>query len=149
MGLWWGVSVALRDRVVYPLQTLSNLLAALREEDFSIRARGQRRNDPLGEVLLEMNALADTLREQRLGALKATSLLARRHGGDSRGGICLRPDCRVRVVNRAGERLLARPVSGFLGGTAEELGSGPVPRDERAHQRKPDVSRRDRALGSA
>ncbi len=75
VGLWWGVSVALRDRVVYPLQTLSNLLAALREEDFSIRARGQRRNDPLGEVLLEMNALADTLREQRLGALEATSLL--------------------------------------------------------------------------
>ena len=74
VGLWWGVSVALRDRVVYPLQTLSNLLAALREEDFSIRARGQRRNDPLGEVLLEMNALADTLREQRLGALESGRL---------------------------------------------------------------------------
>ena len=60
LALWWGVSAALRDRVVYPLQTLSNLLAALREEDFSIRARGQRKDDPLGEVLIEMNALADT-----------------------------------------------------------------------------------------
>src|SRR5690606_12880573 len=75
VALWWGVSFALRDRVVHPLQTLSNLLAALREEDFSIRARGQRRDDPLGEVRIEMNALADTLREQRLGALEATTLL--------------------------------------------------------------------------
>ena len=48
-----GFAFALRERVVLPLQTLSNLLAALREEDFSIRARGQRKDDPLGEVLLE------------------------------------------------------------------------------------------------
>ena len=32
-----------RERVVRPLQTLANLLAALREGDFSIRARGARR----------------------------------------------------------------------------------------------------------
>ena len=59
---------ALWERVVRPLQTVSNLLAAMREEDFSIRARGARGNDPLGEVLLEVNALADTLRSQRLQA---------------------------------------------------------------------------------
>ena len=38
LALWWGVAFALRDRVIFPLQTISNLLAALREEDFSIRA---------------------------------------------------------------------------------------------------------------
>ena len=65
----------MRRRVVRPLQTLSNLLAALREGDFSIRARGARRGDPLGEVLVEVNALAETLRQQRLGALEATALL--------------------------------------------------------------------------
>ena len=122
VGLWWGVSVALRDRVVYPLQTLSNLLAALREEDFSIRARGQRRNDPLGEVLLEMNALADTLREQRLGALEATSLLRAVMEEIPVAVFAFDPDRRLRVVNRAGERLLARPVERLLGRTAEELG---------------------------
>ena len=125
VGLWWGVSVALRDRVVYPLQTLSNLLAALREEDFSIRARGQRRNDPLGEVLLEMNALADTLREQRLGALEATSLLRAVMEEIPVAVFAFDPDRRLRIVNRAGERLLARPIERLLGRTADELGLAP------------------------
>jgi len=74
VGLWWGIAFALQDTVVRPLQTLSNLLAALREEDFSFRARGGR-EDPLGEAMSEVNALAETLRQQRLGALEATALL--------------------------------------------------------------------------
>jgi two-component system nitrogen regulation sensor histidine kinase NtrY len=124
VGLWWGVSFALRDRVVYPLQTLSNLLAALREEDFSIRARGQRRDDPLGEVLIEMNALADTLREQRFGALEATSLLRTVMEEIPVAVFSFDPDRRLRLVNRGGERLLARPMERLLGRTADELGLG-------------------------
>ena len=70
-----GFAFALRERVVLPLQTLSNLLAALGEGDFSIRARGARGGDPLGEVMIEVNALVETLRHQRLDALEATTLL--------------------------------------------------------------------------
>jgi methyl-accepting chemotaxis protein len=66
---WIGLAVELRGRVANPLQALSNLLEALRTGDFSVRGRGARRGDPLGEVLLEVNALGDALREQRLGAL--------------------------------------------------------------------------------
>ena len=124
VSLWWGVSIALRDRVVYPLQTLSNLLAALREEDFSIRARGQRKDDPLGEVLIEMNALADTLREQRLGALEATSLLRTVMEEIPVAVFAFDPERRLRLANRAGERLLARPVERLLGRTDKELGLG-------------------------
>src|SRR4029453_11221227 len=74
---WLAFTQALRERVVRPLQTVSNILAAMREEDFSIRARGARPDDSLGEVLVEVNALAETLREQRLGALEASALLSR------------------------------------------------------------------------
>src|SRR5438270_13283472 len=49
---WLGGAFAIRERVIRPLQTASNLLAALREEDFSIRARGARPDDPLGELML-------------------------------------------------------------------------------------------------
>src|SRR6476469_1003682 len=70
-----GFAFALRERVILPLQTLSNLLAALGEGDFSIRARGARGGDALGEVLIEVNTLVETLRHQRLDALEATTLL--------------------------------------------------------------------------
>src|SRR6185503_8374606 len=48
---------------------------ALREDDFSIRARVAEPNDALGQVMLEINTLAETLRTQRLGAQEATVLL--------------------------------------------------------------------------
>src|SRR5688500_13464502 len=75
VGVWLGGALALRERAMRPLQTLSNLLAALREEDFSLRARGARLDDALGLAMLEANALGETLRSQRLGALEATALL--------------------------------------------------------------------------
>src|SRR5260370_15851062 len=74
VGLWSGFALAVRRRVVFPLQTVSNLLAALREGDYSIRGRQARPADALGDVMIEVNALGETLREQRLGALEATTL---------------------------------------------------------------------------
>src|SRR5260370_16916296 len=73
--LWLGFAFSVRNRVVFSLQTLSNLLAALREEDFSLRGRGASSEDAMGEVMIEVNALSETLREQRLGALEAAALL--------------------------------------------------------------------------
>src|SRR5690606_31309431 len=60
------LAVYLRRRVVFPLYTLSNLLEALREGDFSLRGTRARRGDAIGEVIWEINALSETLRQQRL-----------------------------------------------------------------------------------
>ena len=75
VGVWLGFTFAVRERVVIPLQTLSNLLAALREGDYSIRARGARTDEALGQVMLEANVLGETLYRQRMGAVEATTLL--------------------------------------------------------------------------
>ena len=75
LGALFGLAASVRTRVVVPLQTLANLLAALREDDFSIRGRTANPDDPLGAALIEVNALAETLHEQRLGAVEATALL--------------------------------------------------------------------------
>ena len=120
--VWLGVAFALRGRVVYTLQTLSNLLAALREEDFSIRARGARPDDALGQVMLEVNALGETLRDQRLGALEATALLRKVMEEIEVAVFTFDAEQRLRLINRAGERLLDQPSERILGRTAAELG---------------------------
>jgi two-component system, NtrC family, nitrogen regulation sensor histidine kinase NtrY len=122
VALWFGFAISLQHRVVFSLQTLSNLLAALREEDFSLRARTARTDDAMGEVMIEVNALSETLRSQRLGALEASALL-RTVMEEIDLAIFTFDNCKkLRLVNRAGERLLARPSERLLGFTAEELG---------------------------
>jgi nitrogen fixation/metabolism regulation signal transduction histidine kinase len=122
VGVWLGAALAVRERVVRPLQTISNLLAALREGDFSIRARGSRPDDPLGQAMTEVNALSATLREQRLGALEATSLLRKVMEEIDVAVFAFDGARRLRLVNRAGERLLGRPAERLLARDAGELG---------------------------
>jgi two-component system nitrogen regulation sensor histidine kinase NtrY len=122
LGTWLGFALAARERVVRPLQIASNLLAALHEGDFSIRARGARHDDALGELMLEVNALAETLRQQRLGALEATALLRKVMEEIDVAVFAFDGDDRLRLANRAGERLLARPIERLLGAEASELG---------------------------
>ncbi len=121
VGFWLGFAFALRERVRFPLQTLSNLLAALREGDYSIRARSRSENDALGEVMTEVNALGDTLREQRLTALEATHLLKTVMAEIDVAVLAFDEDHRLRLVNRAGERLMGRPSERLLGCRAVEL----------------------------
>ena len=54
------------------------------------RPRRAAATTPLGDVLDEINALGETLREQRLGALEATALLRPGHGGDRRRDLRVR-----------------------------------------------------------
>jgi nitrogen fixation/metabolism regulation signal transduction histidine kinase len=122
VGFWLGFALSLRHRVVFSLQTLSNLLAALREEDFSVRARGAGRDDAMGEVMIEVNALSETLRQQRLGAMEAIALLRTVMEEIDLAIFTFDNENKLRLVNRAGERLLARPSERLLGFTADELG---------------------------
>ncbi len=121
ISVWLGFSFALQSRVVNPLQTISNLLAALREGDYSIRARVLRGDDALGEVMREVNALSETLREQRLGALEATALVRTVMREIDAAVFAFDAEEQLRLVNRAGERLLAQPAERLVGRTAAEL----------------------------
>src|SRR2546423_9150415 len=56
VGVWLAFVGVVRERVVRPLQTISNMLAALREGDFSLRARGSDPDDPHGPVLAAFDA---------------------------------------------------------------------------------------------
>jgi nitrogen fixation/metabolism regulation signal transduction histidine kinase len=119
---WLGVTLVLRDRIIRPLQTISNLLAALREDDFSIRARGAEGGDALGQVMMEVNSLAETLRTQRLGAQEATALLRAVMAEIDVAIFAFDSHQRLVLANRYGERLLGRASADLSGQPAEALG---------------------------
>jgi PAS domain S-box-containing protein len=123
-GVWLVFSLSARETVARPLQTLSNLLGALREGDFSFRARAGRDHGPLGDALRELNALAQTLREERLGALEATALLRRVMEEIDVAVFAFDGQGRLRLANRAGEALLGQPEERLLDRAASEIGFG-------------------------
>jgi nitrogen fixation/metabolism regulation signal transduction histidine kinase len=120
-GAWVGFALAARARVVRPLQTMSNLLSALREGDHSIRGRGARADEALGQVMIEINALADSLRTQRLGTAEAAAMLLKVTEETDVAMFAFDGDERLRIVNRAGADLLGRPRERLLGRAAGEL----------------------------
>lgn len=119
---WLGVSTALRNRVVYPLRTLANLLEALRQGDYSLRARELGHQDAMSEVLWEVNTLRDTLQSQRMGAVEATALLRRVMEEIDVAVFTFDERESLRLVNREGERILAQPARRLLRRSAEEVG---------------------------
>jgi len=120
--VWLSFCFAARARIAGPLRTLANLLEALREGDYSIRARVDNPKEPLGEVMQQVNAMAATLRDQRLGALEATALLRKVMEEIDVAAFAFDPGQQLRLVNRAGERLLAQPAERLLARDATSLG---------------------------
>jgi two-component system, NtrC family, nitrogen regulation sensor histidine kinase NtrY len=130
--VWWNCAGAVRERVASPLRTFSNLLEAMREGDYSIRARtalhteaaedAVLREDALGDVITQLNAMGATLRAQRLGALEATTLLRKVMEEIDVAVFAFDGENRLRLVNRAGERLLGLPSERMLNDRAEALG---------------------------
>jgi two-component system, NtrC family, nitrogen regulation sensor histidine kinase NtrY len=124
IALWLGCTFALRERIARPLRTISSMLSALRENDFSIRARGAGADDPLSAVLYDVNLLADTMRTQRLDAQEATALLRAVMAEIDVAIFAFDGSQRLVLVNRFGERLLARSHDTLTGRTANDLGLG-------------------------
>jgi len=122
VAVWALLAYRLREGVVRPIQTLSNMMAALLEGDYSIRTRAPRQQDALGLAFQEINSLGQTLREQRLGALDATSLLRKVMEEIDTAVFAFDDGPRLRLVNRAGERLLGQPAERLVGKDASELG---------------------------
>lgn len=115
------LTVQLRRRVRHPLQTLANLLAALREGDYSFRGRtgGE---DALGVAFQELNTLAELLQQQRVGTLEATALLRTVIEEIDVAIFAFDEADRLRLVNPAGAALLGRSRERALDRPAEDLG---------------------------
>jgi nitrogen fixation/metabolism regulation signal transduction histidine kinase len=122
VGFWLWCNAAVLDKVALPLRMLANVLEAIREGDYSIRARDARGGGALGEVMQQANLMGDTLRAQRLGAVEATALLRKVMEEIDVAVFTFDDERRLRFVNRAGERLLGDVSERALGVTADALG---------------------------
>ena len=116
------IGAALHDHIVRPLQTLANVVGSLRDEDYSFRARMAVPNDALGELSLEVNALADLLAKHRTGAIEAAALLQRVVEEVDIPIFAFDPSKKLRLVNSAGEKLLNLQTTQVIGKTSAELG---------------------------
>src|SRR5579864_2173243 len=101
---WLAFAFSVRERVIRPLQTLSNMLAALRERDYSLRARRQGVDDALGLVIFELNVLTEELKQRRLGSLEAAALLERVMSEIDVAVFTFDADDALRLVNASGDR---------------------------------------------
>jgi nitrogen fixation/metabolism regulation signal transduction histidine kinase len=116
------VAAALIEGMVRPLQTLSNVVASLREGDYSFRARGAGSEDALGELATEINALADLLQKQRVRSLEATALLARILEVMHTPLFAFDRHDRLQLASNSGAQLLGRPLTRCYNQSARELG---------------------------
>src|SRR6201997_5491858 len=104
--VWWLLALALQEQTTRPLQTLANVIGSLREEDYSFRARNATAEDALGELSLEVNALADMLSSEKVRTIEATALLQRVVDEIDAPLFAFDPATQLRLVNPAGEHLL-------------------------------------------
>jgi len=118
-----GFSLAARAHVLRPLQTIANLISALRERDYSVRGRHQRNDDALGEAMRELGGLAEALRAERWRDEEAAAGLARVVEGLDAAVIAIDRGGTVRLANPTVERLVARAP---LGVSVADLGLAQV-----------------------
>jgi two-component system, NtrC family, nitrogen regulation sensor histidine kinase NtrY len=123
----------LREQLVNPLRTLSNLLSAVREEDYSLRARHAAANDALGEVMTEVNALSKILQSRKFEAIEATALLRTVLEEIDAAIFAFDSDSRLRFANRAGEKLLAIEPNSRNGATADAIGLADLLESDELH----------------
>ncbi len=93
---WLVGGSVLRAQVIRPLQTLSNMVASIREGDFSFRVRSRVREDSLSDLTFELNALADRLQHENVSSLEATALLKK---------VLMEIDVAVFTFDRTGDEL--------------------------------------------
>lgn len=108
------------------MQTVVNLLEALREGDYGVRASGAERRDDFGDIARRFNELAVRLQDEQRGLQESLQLLSKTLAALDGAVFAFERDGRLRLVNPAGERILARPAAELLGAEASALGLSPL-----------------------
>jgi nitrogen fixation/metabolism regulation signal transduction histidine kinase len=119
--VWIGCGAAAFRMVTRVLYLAANLLGALHEGDYSIRATGAKPGSAVDLVMKEINSLGDTLQRQRSEAVESTALLTSVMGAIDVAVFAFDMDEHLVLTNPAAERLLNAQASDLLGRHARDL----------------------------
>lgn len=108
-----------RRRLVYPLQTLSSLLDALRLGDYSLRGTA---GGVLDDLVYDINALAERLQRERLQFEESSYLLGKTLAALDNAVLVFDQETRLRLLNPAAQRLLQAERHQLFGRLAQDLG---------------------------
>jgi nitrogen fixation/metabolism regulation signal transduction histidine kinase len=122
LGFWIGCALAVSSRLIFPLQTLANLIEAVRAGDYTLRGRRAAPGDTLAEVVREINKLGETLQRQRLESLEAIALVQTVLEELDAAVLTFDGAQRLKLINRAAAELIGRSSQSLLGRTAHEIG---------------------------
>jgi two-component system nitrogen regulation sensor histidine kinase NtrY len=122
LGTTLFILMLLMHRLTFPVRTLANVVGALREHDYSLRARGGPAEDAFGELAEEVNRLADWLRESHLGGLESAALVRAILAQLDAAIFLFDAEGRLQQMNRAAERLLRLDAGEAAGLSAATLG---------------------------
>lgn len=120
--LWTTLSTSARDHVLNSLRVLSNVVSALKEEDFTFRATRVVAGDALGDLALEINGLSRGLAAERLGGVETANLFRKIMSETGTVIFAFSSDDRVRILNGAGATFLGAAEMEIMNRTARELG---------------------------
>ncbi len=123
---WLWFTFAARRRTLFALGTFANMLAAVREGDYSVRARGASYDDAFGALAAEINELSVSLRQRRVTGVEAGALLDKVVAAIDIAVFAFDDEERLRLVNPAAAHLLASSPDRLLGQTAVELELAPM-----------------------
>jgi nitrogen fixation/metabolism regulation signal transduction histidine kinase len=117
-------AAAVFRHIVRPLQTLSNVVAALRENEYSFRARDVGEGDALGDLAAQVNELAGDLRIRRHRESETFALLERVVETMDLPVFAFDSSSMLQLTNPAASKLLQSPAESLLKKSAESLGLG-------------------------
>lgn len=142
--LWRGIIVSVAGiatvllvrwqyrRVVFPLYTLSGLVEALRQGDYSLRGV---QHSVLGDAIVDINALAERLQRERLAFEESSFLLGKTLAALDSAVFVFDEAQRLRLLNPAAQRLLDAEQQRLFGLSAAELGLAALLEGPAAHLR--------------
>lgn len=117
-----GFSLAVKSQINFQLHTLTNLVEAIHQGDFSLRGVANAKDDPLAELVQQINQLAESLRLQRLASEEAYRLLDKAIKEINVAIFAFDGDEKIKLVNPAAERLMASASIKLVGKAAAQVG---------------------------